>query len=554
MELKKIIEKFALLNAALHKGKANPKAVLGKVVAEKPAAKKDMKKTFSLIDQIIQEINQLGPDEQKELLYKISPKALQEAQAPKPRVVRELPKAELGKVVTRMPPDPSKYPHLGHAVSFAINYLYAKKYKGKCILRFDDTNPEKCRAEYVKAMFSDVIEYLGLKPDKIVYESADIRKMYDVASRLIEDGNAYVCTCSIAHMRSDRLKGKTCFCRRAHNQLEAWHQMIDGKYKPGGAVLRLRGNMTAENRTLRDPVIFRISWTPHYLQGKKYRVWPLYDFASVCEEEWQKITHVLRDINFGEERIELQNWMKRLLGFRPQTFIQYGRFNLKGAVTKGRVIREMVAKKKVRGWDDPRLATMAALKRRGFVPPTFIELAKQMGLSRAQREISMETIGAVNKKFIEPVAEHYFFVPNPVVVHVNQDKIKSIKIPLIPDKTGNRILPVGHRIYIPKSDYKSGAEIRLKKLLNIKLSSKVQFRTSEVTGKAMKKGLPVVQSVSDKSIKCEILMPTGKIVKGLIEPAAGRLAEGAIVQLERFGFCRLDKKLKDHRLFVFGHK
>ncbi len=548
MDLKKIIEKVAILNAYLHKGKANPKAVLGKVISEEPKAKKDMKKTNTLIAEIVKQVNKLSLTEMKK---RLDPKLLKAAQAPRPKQIKELPKAEMGKVITRMPPEPSKYPHIGHALSFLINYIYAKKYNGKCILRFDDTNPEKCSQEYVDGVFTDFIRPLGIKPDKVIYASNDMKKFYGAAEKLITQGDAYVCNCLVGKIRQLRHRGQGCTCRHFKSSLNMsnWKAMLHGHYRPGKAILRLKGDMRSNNQVMRDPVIFRISNKKHYLQGKKYHVWPLYDFESACEERITGVTHILRSSEFGRERIELQDFIKDKLGLPNQVYIQYGRFVIPGKPTQGRVIREMIEKKKVRGWDDPRLVTMRALLKRGFVPETFFELAKRVGLSKTTTRIDETVLGAINRQFIDKTAKRFFFVADPVEISVNKS-VNSASAPIHPESKTNRKIPVGKKLYVTKTDFNkfSGKEIRLLHLYNIELGKKSKYTSTP------NKNIQRIQWVSTPNIIVGVLMPDGRLVKGLGEPGLKKLPVGEIIQFERFGFCRLDQKSATKLLFIFGHK
>lgn len=541
-----IIKKHALMNALEYGGKANIQSVMGKVLSEKPELKKNIASLGKEVSKIVKEVNSWPLEKQKKELEKFGKIEKEE------KVEREglppLSNAEMGKVVTRLPPEPSKYNHIGHALSFLINYMYAKMYKGKCILRFEDTNPEKVKKEYVDAMKEDVLEYLDIKPDKIIFSSNDMPKMYGYAEKIIKDGKAYVCTCTRDSMQELRHKGIECECRTrsVEENLKMWKGMLAGKFKEEQAVLRLRIDMQALNQVMRDPVIFRVSYAKHFLQKDKYHVWPLYDFQNSVEDELCGITHVLRSAEFGEMRIELQDYIKDLLGFRKQTIVQYGRFEVAGAITQGREIRKLIDEGRIKGWDDPRLVTLKALRKRGIVKETYYNLAKKLGLNPTSAKIQWHMIAAENRKIIDPISQRYFFVGEPIEISLDKLITKTVKAPLLPRKRKFRKIPVTKKVFVDKIDFTNyrGKEIRLMHFCNIILKDK-----AKVTGKALK-DIPKIHWVSSKNVKIKVIMPDANEVEGLAEPDINDVKPNQTVQFERIGFARCDKK----GLYYFAHK
>jgi glutamyl-tRNA synthetase len=540
-----VIKKHALLNALEYNGKANTQAVLGKVLAEKPELKNDMAKLGKQVGKTVKEINSWSLTKQKKELEKFG--KIEKPKKEEREGLPPLPNAVMGKVVTRMPPEPSKYNHIGHALSFLINYMYAKMYKGKCILRFEDTNPDKVSKEYVDAMKEDVLEYLDIKPDKTVFTSNDLPKMYEYAEKIIKDGKAYVCTCSRDKMQDLRHKGMGCEHRStdANENIKLWKKMLGKKFKEGEAVLRLKIDMSALNQVMRDPVIFRISYAEHFLQKKKYCVWPLYDFQNTVEDELCGITHVLRSAEFGGMRIELQNYIKDLLGFKKQTIIQYGRFEVEGSITRGREIRELIEKGRIKGWDDPRLVTLRALRKRGIVKETYYKLAEKLGLNPNGAKIQWHMIAAENRKLIDPVSPRYFFVGEPIEIKLNNVTKKSIKAPMFPGKKKYRNIPVARKIFVDKIDFTNyrGKEVRLMHFCNIILDRKAKVTSIKL------KDVPKIHWVS-KNIKIKLIMPDATEIEGLAEPDIKKVKPDQTVQFERIGFARCDKK----GLFYFAHK
>ncbi|MBU1975168.1 MAG: glutamate--tRNA ligase, partial [Nanoarchaeota archaeon] len=406
MNIENEIKKFALENAIKFKGKANKKAVISKVLGLGPDIKNDMKNITGQIDKILEEVNALDLDSQKQELLKLNPDfetEQKEKKAAQKQAAEELPplkNAVMGKVITRMPPEPSKYSHVGHALSFLINYMYAQNYQGQCILRFEDTNPEKESKEFADAIKGDVLDYLDIKPSKTLYASDDMDKFYKLADQLVQSNHAYVCSCPSEQISKDRRAMTECPHRmqRLDLNMKLWKEMLQGKSKE--YVLRLLIDMRHKNAVMRDPVIFRVIDQEHYRQKSKFKVWPMYDFENAVEDGLCKVTHVMRSNEF-DTRIELQTYILRLLGMPEIEYKHYGRFNITGALTQGRKIREGIEKGEFVGWDDPRLVTLKALKRRGIVKETLYKLAKTCGMSKTQSNIDYSVIASINRNILD---------------------------------------------------------------------------------------------------------------------------------------------------------
>jgi glutamyl-tRNA synthetase len=534
--MRELILKYVLKNAITHKGKAHEKYIVPKLIGEKPELRAEMKELMPKIKKIVSEINSMDVDKQTKMLKKMAPELLEKHEEKK-----ELPplQGDTSKVVVRIPPGPEKYLHIGHAFSFMINYLYAKKYDGMVLLRFEDTNPEKCEIEFYKAIKDD-LKWLGIKWDTEKNETDSMDLYYDRAGKLIKDGNAYVCTCEVEEVRKNRRTRKECGCRDKDGQIELWKKMFSG-FKQGEAQLRLRGDMKSNDASFRDPMLFRINDTAHCLTGKKYRVWPGYDFANAVEDSESGITHVIRSNEFATG---LQKHIRKLLGYKTQPdYLEYTRYNIIGAITKGRVIREMIKTGQATGWDDPKLVTVMALKRRGIVPQTFIDLIHDIGLTKSKTNITWDKITSANRGNIDPVSKRYFFVPDPVKIKVKNAPERTVKLSLHPDKkAGFRTIKTSGTFYVPKQEAKK--EFRLKDLYNVKMANHKEgvYRGEEFTD------VPKIQWVTDENVKVEIMTPDG-LVEGLGERDVSKIKSGETVQFERFGFCR-----KDNGKFVFCHR
>lgn len=540
------IRAYALRNA-LEYEKADAARILPKLF-QHGLKKEEIKNVMPRINEIVKEVNKLSQKEKEKEFEdnRIYLKEKEEKEKGLPEI--DVPK----KVVTRLAPEPSKYNHLGHAISFLLNYLYAKKYDGKCLLRFEDTNPEKVSKEYVDAMKEDVLKYLGIKVDKTKFISDDMKKLYGFAEKLIKQEEAFVCFCKREEMQDFRHKGIECEHRQFSPDIQQkrWKLMLKGEFKEGEATLRLKGNMQNTNHVMRDPVIFRIMDAKHYRHGKKYRVWPTYDFYNPIEDSLMGVTLILRSNEF-DTRVELQDHLKKLLKLPTQKIIQYGRFNVEDFTTKGREIRELIESGEYIGWDDPRLITLRALKRRGIKKEAIYELTNQVGLSKHPVNLQFDMLAAINRKLIDAESMRFSFVQNPVEIKIsNKPEINSVKIPIHPDKKETREIKIG-KIFISQEDFEKfkGQEIRLLHLFNIHLDKKnheANFTSIE------NKNIQKINWVS-AHVPTKILTPEGKFIQGIAESSIKTLKKTEIIQFERFGFVKLDKKGKEYE-FWFTHK
>jgi glutamyl-tRNA synthetase len=556
MDVTTIIKKYALINAVEYQGKASVKAVMGKVMGERPELRKDPKNALELIKKEIAQINQLTRKEQEKELKKVYPEYFEKKEVKEKKELPPLPNPET--VVTRLPPEPNGLPHIGHGLSFYFNYYYARRYAGKVILRFDDTNPEKEELRYYQEMKKG-IKWLKMDWDEEHYESDDLPLLYEYAEALINQGDAYICCCPQPKIKKDRYHLRECECRdrpRSEN-IAMWKDMHGGEKH----ILRLKGDMTSPDSQMRDPTLFRVVAAPHPIQKDKFCVWPTYDFACAVEDSVLGITHVLRSNEF---HTKLQNYIRDRLNLRHPIIIQYSRFNVKGSPASKRQLRPLIAKNLVQGWDDIRLTTLVALKRRGIVPEAIHALAKEMGLSTSEPKIDWSIIEALNRKIIDPQAKRYFFVPDPVKLHIKDAPALTVKLRMHPDfDYGFREISTGKTFYIPHADVQD--EFRLKDLFNVEIVERDGELVGKFAGKKLRKELEKIQWVTDDHVETTVLVPhelfkNGEYdpeslerVTGVAEKAVKQLPVGEIIQFERFGFCRIDNAGKP-LLACFAHR
>lgn len=541
--MKKIVLKHALLNAVEFKGKANEKAVLGKVLAEKPSLKKNIKTLRKEVKTIVKKVNSWKLKKQESELKKFG--KIKKPEKKEREGLPELPKVGK-KFVTRFAPEPNGYLHLGHLKSAVINYLYAKKYKGKFILRFEDTNPKKEKKEYYDAIRQD-LKIFGIKYNKEVKMSQNMTKFYKIAEQLIKKKHFYLCTCEQEKVKQLREQGSPCSCkdRDVKENLKLWKKMLR-EGKEGEYLVRLKTDPAHENPALREPGMLRVVETPHPLLGKKYRVYPMYNFACTIMDHLLGVTHIMRDKGF-ENDAKIQEILYEKLKWKAPTAIQFGRIrSVAGIPMKKRKILSLIQLGKLRGFDDIRIPNPRNLLKRGFNPKAIIRLMEEIGPSKTDIDMSFKNLEAYNRQLVDPIANRYFLVADPVEIILDKLPARTVKAPLYPGKRKYRKIPVSKKIKVEKQDFVQykGKEIRLMHFCNVLLDMKAKFKSKAV------KDIPKIHWINGKGIKIDIIMPDTRIVNGMAEPEIKKVKPNQIVQFERIGFARCEKP----GLFYFAHK
>lgn len=566
-ELKKEIRKMALQNAFEHGGQTQDKIILGKILGTKPEFRTKVKEITSDISEIVSSVNQLSADEQKKEIEENFPEIL----APKEKVeeregLPELAGAQQGKVVTRFPPEPNGYPHIGHAKAAIINSEYAKMYGGKFILRMDDTNPEAERMEY-HAAIKVGLEWLGVKWDEEKQTSDDMELFYQKGKELIDSGKAYVCTCKRDDISKNRRERKACKCSMedVDKNNKNWEKMQE-KYKPGEAIVRFRGDMKADNAVMRDPVLFRIIEEKHYTLGEKYRIWPSYDMAVAIEDSIDNVTHAFRSKEF-ELRRELIDAILDALNMRKSSQGFFSRLEFKGMPISKRIIKPLIEEGKVSWYDDPRLPTLEGLKRRGIKPEAIRKFIMSLGLTKANTLAPFDALEAFNRKFVDADSIRLFMVSSARKLSIKNLPMTSIEIPNHPvNDMGKRTIEVDENFYISGDDaqnFKQGEQIRLLGLGNVLITKEGTEFEGEFVGEGETTDILKIQWVPQKTAH-EIKMIIPKILFNgeefnedsleeldvYTEPYYLQLKEGEEIQFVRFGYCRKDSQNQA----IFTHK
>ncbi|RLF11454.1 MAG: glutamate--tRNA ligase [Thermoprotei archaeon] len=562
LDLNVILRKHALRNAILHGGKADVNAVVKKLLAEKPEVRSRLRELIDVVRKTVDEVNSLTLDEQRRILEEEFPEVL-EKPGKEERKLPPLPAAEgFEKVVTRFAPEPNGFLHLGHAKAAVLSYEYAKMYGGTFILRFEDTNPKAEKAEFYEAIKED-LRALGLSWDVEKVVSDDIEFMYGIAKSLLERGLSYVCICPTKELREKRRRGEECVCRHsnASRNLELFDGMLEGKFSEGEAVVRLKTSMKARNYALRDPVILRIIDYPHPLKGDRYHVYPTYDFACAVEDHELRVSHILRSIEFVM-RVDIQEEIFKAMGWPMPVAIQFGRLNMEGVPLSKRKITPLIKDGLVKGWDDPRLATLRGLWRRGIRPEAVKKLILDVGPSKANALITWELLSSYNRKVVDPIANRFFFVPHPKLMIVSgTPPISTVKIKLHPNfpERGFRELHVDGlggevKVFVDGEEVAQLAKrkFRLIGLFNVEVQEIEEVVHARYAGDELID--PKVQWVpAERNVKVSLTIPTKlflngginleslKVMDGLGEETCSSLKPGDLVQFERIGFARIDE-------------
>ena len=388
-----------------------------------------------------------------------------------------------GKVVTRFPPEPNGYLHIGHAKAICLNFGIADEFNGICNLRFDDTNPSKENEEYVESMKQD-INWLGFDWDDRLYFTSDyFGKLYEYAISFIEKGIAYVDSLSMEEIREYRGtlnkpgKDSPYKERSVEENLEMFEKMKNGDFPEHSHVLRAKIDMASGNMNMRDPVMFRILDTPHYHTGEKWHIYPMYDWAHGQSDSIEGITHSLCTLEFEEHR-PLYDWFLEQLGIHHPQQIEFARLNLTYTVLSKRKLIELVDNEYVSGWDDPRMPTLVGLKRRGYTPDSIKNFCHEIGVTKHESYIDISLLEHslrvdLNKKALRAMA-----VLDPVKVIITnypddlEDEIEAINNPENPDD-GTRMVPFSKELFIERDDF---MEDPPKKYFRLSPGSEVRLR------------------------------------------------------------------------------
>ena len=462
------------------------------------------------------------------------------------------------KVHTRFPPEPNGYLHIGHAKSICLNFTTAEKYHGKCNLRYDDTNPVKEDTEYVDSIEEDV-RWLGFEWDERLWASDYFDEMYRCAVALIEKGKAYVCDLNADQIREYRgtLKepGRESPYRErsVEENLKLFEEMREGKYSDGEKVLRAKIDMASPNINMRDPVIYRIAHAEHHNTGDKWCIYPMYDFAHPIEDAIEGITHSICTLEFEDHR-PLYDWVLREVGKWPEPpqQIEFARLNLTNTVMSKRYLKRMVDDGTVEGWDDPRMPTIAGIRRRGYTPEAVRDFCERIGVSKANSTVDIGLLEHCVREDLKQKVENRNVVENPIKVVITnypEDKTEEMEIENnreVPEM-GNRSVPFSRELYVDGDDF---MEVPVKKYFRLFPGNEVRFKGAYFIRceEVIKNG-----DGSIKELRCTYDPQTrsgsgfeGRKVKGTIHWVDARTA--VKIRIRNYDYLMLDEEDGSQRL------
>ncbi|MEK6874690.1 MAG: glutamate--tRNA ligase [Nanoarchaeota archaeon] len=564
MNIKKLAEKFALENAVHYNGKANLGSIIAKILGECPELKSTIKEVTKDVSIVVAQVNKLTQEMQLHKLKEIAPELLCKKEGQKKDALKPLPNVK-DTVVMRFAPSPSGPLHIGHAFGLVPNAEYAKIYHGVCILRIEDTNPENVELDAYNMIEEDAQWLTGNGIQKIIVQSDRMESYYHVALVLIEEGHAYVCTCPADEFKKLTEDGTPCLCRgkSSKQNLIGWHKMHTGEYVEGSAVIRLKTDIAHKNPAMRDFAILRINESEHPRQAKKYRVWPLMNFSVAVDDYEMGLTHVLRGKDHFDNT-KRQKYIFDYMKWAPPEYVHYGRVNFAGLHLSTTQTKAAIKEGRYEGWSDVRIPFLGALRRRGYQAEAIRRFVIGMGISLTDKTVDahelFKALNYHNKQLVEPLADRYFFVENPIEIEIVQAPPITSEFDLHPTlRKGGRQLNATGRFLLQKQDLEPlshGQIYRLMECINfIAESYGYRFHSKDVEtyrkiGGRIMHWLPV----SDENLDIEVIMDDGTIKKGKGESGIKSVQSGAIVQFERHFFARYEGKEENTHRFVYLHK
>ena len=496
---------------------------------------------------------------------------------PTAKTLPPLPNAEkYATIVTRFAPNPDFVLHLGSIRAIILSHDYARLYKGRFLLRFDDTDPrlKKSALEYYDLIKEDV-RWLECQWDDEYIASDRIPIYYEHAEKVLGTGHAYICTCTPDDFRLNINARRPCPDRSksTDQNLADWRKMLDGQFGEGEAVLRLKTDLNHPNPAVRDWPALRIIDPvkyPHPRVGSKYRVWPLFNFAAAIDDHLLRVSHVIRGKEHLTNAVRTE-FLYKALGWTLQDYVHYGRLKATDIkLSKSLMVKE-IEEGQVDGYSDPRLPTLAALRRRGYVPSALRKIVYEMGPRPVDATLSWDNVNATNRKEIDKIAHRYSFIANPITLTVyGVDQIFEAHLPLHPEKKDlpDRIFKVvpkdgSAKLLISSQDidlFRKSKVVRLMELFNVEIKN---VENSAITAafhsqdymKAREVKAPLVNWLpGENNMIGEVVMPDASTTKGQVETNIRQENVGNIIQMVRFGFGRIDSLNNPGIVVYFAHR
>ncbi len=582
-EIKKLIWIFGLTNAVKFEGKPNLKAIMGKLMGQKPELRTQVSDIKPVLDETIVEISKLTIDEQKEKLLQLDPTALEKKVTSKEqKELPDLPNTQnYDKIVMRLAPYPSGALHIGNARMVILNSEYVKRYNGTLILFFDDTigSPKSMRnnpkAKYVLPnayqLIIDGLKWLDVKYSEVYYKSDRLEIYYEYCEKLIQDNIAYVCFCSATEFR-DRYKKKKEQCphrnQSVRTNLQEWNNMKTGKYHETDVVVRLKTGMDQKDPALRDQIIMRISEAEHPRVGTKYLAWPMLEFSWAIDDHLIGATHILRGIDLVKEDV-IEEFIWDHFNWKKGEFLHYGRIKFSDMKLSKTQSRNKIIQGIFDGWDDPRTWSLQSLEKRGIRAEALKKTLLELGMSTTGIVFDESWLYSKNKDIIDGLSNRYFYVEEPINIEIENVPISEcvaepLLLPSNPEKGKREIKVVTKdnrlKILIAHTDaikLRKGQIIRLKDLINIQIMSidlNKNLINSNFHSFELNREFSIIQWVSkEENVKVSILKPDGTISKGNGEVNLVNIPLNKTIQFERFGFVNPIKWEDNVLICYFTH-
>jgi len=416
-------------------------------------------------------------------------------------IIEDIKSGKVDQIVTRFPPEPNGYLHIGHAKSICLNFELADEFNGKTNLRFDDTNPVKEDIEFVESIKEDV-KWLGFEWDNLCFASDYFAEMYNRAVLLIKKGKAYVCDLSAEEIRATRGtltepgQESPYRNRTVEENLDLFERMRNGEFKDGEKVLRAKIDMASPNMNMRDPVLYRISHATHHNTGNTWCIYPMYDFAHPLEDAIEGVTHSICTLEFEDHR-PLYDWVvsECEMECQPKQY-EFARLNLTNTVMSKRKLKQLVDEKVVDGWDDPRMPTISGLRRRGYTPESIRTFAREIGVARSNSVVDAKMLEHFIREDLKLKAPRTMGVLRPlkvVITNYPEDQVEMLDAEINPEnpEMGTRQIPFSREIYIEQDDFMEnppskyfrlfpGNEVRLKHAYFIKCNDVIKDEQGNV--------------------------------------------------------------------------
>ncbi|WP_254534776.1 glutamate--tRNA ligase [Halomarina litorea] len=544
-------ERNALFNALKHDSDAQVGPIMGPLMGENPEFREHGDQIAGVVAPVVERVNGLSTEEQRERLVELDPEAVEELDAEDEeddQVLPDLPNVEeYDEVRMRLAPNPNGPWHLGNARMPAVIGTYKDLYDGWMLCRFDDTDPETKRPDLdAYDAILGAIDYLGFEPDEVVKASDRVETYYDHARDLIEMGGAYTCSCSGEAFSELKNAGEACPHREKDPEttMAEFEAMVDGEFASGEMVLRVKTDIEHKNPALRDWVAFRVVDTPHPREAaSEYRAWPMLDFQSGIDDHLMGITHIIRGIDL-QDSAKRQRFVYDYFGWEYPEVVHWGKIQIDAYDVKmsTSTIRALVEAGDLEGWDDPRAPTLASVRRRGIRGQAIVDAIVELGTSTSDVDLPMSNIYAKNRDLVDDESDRAFLVRDGEELALDGGP-DAAHPPVHPDheERGARDIPVGDAVLLESEDVpEEGERVWLKGLgCTRRTAEGLAFLDADIDV-VREEGVPVVHWVpAGEGVPVQLRTMEGDVT-GTAEPGLREYEADDVVQFERIGFARID--------------